>query len=509
MADDTTPDGVVIRRLSDALYHRSEQWGDRVAHINDRGETLTHVDWNAEADAIAGGLAAAGVAPGDRLLLPITNHGVLHMARAYVAAHRAGAICVPINTRWTSSEANWFAGHVGAAWAITDKPGLVTAPGVKVWGIDEMPRDLASLPRQDELPGPDDEADFDIIPTSGTTARPKGVVSSERDAVASLALLTRKISSAKLLHSLPMTSAGGIQGFLITPVRDGTTVITVSAFEAEPFIALAQQQQVNSLFMVPATLRLMLESPAMDGADLSSVRFIFVGSAALPSSTVDLTRALLPGAKLVNSYGATEFGSGNQLRLDPKLIATKANAVGRPVGGGAVEVRDEQGMALPPGETGEIWMKSRGAARRYWNDPEATARTWRDGWVNSGDLGYIDPDGDVILVGRTKEMVIRGGINIAPAEIEDAILQFPGIREAAVVGVPHEVLGEDVVGVLVTADVVSFDQTALEQFLATRLARFKIPRRFVLVEELPRNAMGKVVRRELLEKIVPEPTSKA
>jgi long-chain acyl-CoA synthetase len=159
-----------------------------------------------------------------------------------------------------------------------------------------------------------------------------------------------------------------------------------------------------------------------------------------------------------------------------------------------VEVRDADGNVRPPGEIGSIWLRAKGAPRRYWNDPEETAATWRDGWVASGDLGYVDQDGDVFLAGRAKEMIIRGGYNIAPNEIEDALLRNPSVADAAVIGIPHDVLGQDVAAAIVPRDAATFDEAAVLADLRSRLAYYKVPRRVVILAELPRNAMGKVVK---------------
>jgi long-chain acyl-CoA synthetase len=493
---------VQLRRFSDALAHRATQWGERIAHRDAAGVELTFEAWNARADALGGGLAHCGVAPGDRILLPFTNASVLDMACAYMGAHRAGAVCVPVNPRWTRSEVAGFAELVDASWAVTDVPELLEGVALKrVWRMADVPARPHDVPEQDALPGAEDDADLDILPTSGTTATPKGVVATEREMVASMRQLAQRSPVREMLHALPITGYGGLHGLLLTPLRTGTTVTTMDRFDVDAFLRLVEDVKVDAVYVVPAMLRLLLRAEeSVKRANLESLRWIFVGASMLSPNTVELAERHLPGVKLINTYAATEFGSGNQTRLDPAVIARKPGAVGKPLAGGAVEIRDPDGRPVANGVVGTIWMKSLGAPRRYWNDPEATARTWQNGWVHSGDLGLIDKDGDLVIVGRTKEIVNRGGINIAPAEIEHALHDHPSIREAAVVGIPHEVLGEDLAAAVVLDTDTPFDETAMQRFLLERLARHKVPRIWIVLDQLPRNPMGKVVKFELVER---------
>jgi long-chain acyl-CoA synthetase len=436
------------------------------------------------------------------VLLPISNAHAVDMAIAYMGVHRAGGVCVPINPRWTRIEIGHFADYVGARWAITDEPDrLANLALAGRWEVHGLPRNMHALPDQGALPS---DADADIIPTSGTTGRPKGVVASEAEMVASMRGLSIKSGTTRLLHALPVTAFGGLHGIMLLPLRDGTTVITQPRFEVEDFLRAARDHRADSMYLVPAMLRLLVDNPALRGMEVPTMRWVIVGAAPLPPDTIHRCAAAWPRVKLINTFAATELGSGNRTRISPELLHRKPGSIGKPGPGGAVEVRGPGGP-LPSGAIGELWFKSLGQPRRYWNDPEGSAATWRDGWVASGDLGYVDGDGDIFITGRAKEMIIRGGYNIGPTEIEDLLYAYPGVREAAVIAIPHDVLGQDVAAAIVPKAPGAVDAGALRAWLGERLADYKVPRRVLLVDALPRNAMGKVLKHELVPLFAPLP----
>jgi long-chain acyl-CoA synthetase len=482
--------GPSIRRLPDVLRVRALHTPDAIAH-DDTTTVLTFLDWDRAADEIGGGLAAAGIQPGDRVLLPITNHRGADMAAAFIGVQRLGGICVPVSTRLAVGELEAFRRHVGAEVAITDRPELVAALDLRQWWpVDDVPRDISALPDQDEL---DADGDADIIGTSGTTGRPKGVVFSHAELVDGLDGRATNPSTS-LLHALPFTGYGGCHAVMLLPLKTGSTVVTQPTYEAGAFLRLVESKRPDSLQMVPAMLRLLLEHPDIASADASSVKWIFTGTAPLPSDTVDRLSAVWPKVRLINVYGMTESGSNTQTRGDS---VRKSGSVGRPVVPGTVEVRDDGGRLAPPGAVGEVWTQVK-RPRRYWDDPEATAAAWQDGWLQTGDRGYVDEDGDLILVGRSKELIIRGGYNISPIEVEDVLHLHPKVLDAAVVGVPHEVLGEDVAAAVVLRAGETLGEDELLRWCRERLADNKVPRLVLFVDTLPYNQNAKVVKRELL-----------
>jgi acyl-CoA synthetase (AMP-forming)/AMP-acid ligase II len=486
-----TTEPVRIRRLPDVLRVSAHVMADSLAHVDETTE-LTFGDWDRLADEIGGGLASAGIEIGDRVLLPITNRHAAQMAATFIGVQRAGAICVPVNTRLAVSEVEAFRELVGSRVAITDLPELPRRLSLDRWfSVDDVPRDAASVPDQAALPA---DADADIIGTSGTTGRPKGVVFSHAELIDGLDGCATNPSKI-MLHALPFSGYGGCHGVMMLPLRIASTVVTQPKFEPAGFLALIESKRPTSLQLVPAMLRLLVDHPASPNADVSSVRWIFTGTAPLPSDTVARLAELWPWVRLINVYGMTEGSSGTQTA--GRESVHKAGSVGTPREAGTVEIRDDRGDQVGVGEVGEIWTRMK-HPRRYWNDPEATAATWPGNWLRTGDRGYVDADGDLILVGRSKELIIRGGYNIAPVEIEEVLHAHPDVREAAVLGVPHDVLGEDVAAAVVARDGSSVEEAELIAWCRERLADNKVPRVIVVLNQLPYNQNAKVLKRELV-----------
>ena len=418
-------DSVLIRRLPDLLRARARFTPDDLAH-DDTSTTLTFAEWDGAADDIGGGLVTVGVRPDDRVLLAISNKNASSMAAVFIGVHRAGGICAPVSTRLKKPELEAYRGLVGADLVITDVPDAVADIGCsRVLTLAEVPRDRSALPDQSSLSA---SGDSDIIGTSGTTGAPKGVVFTHAELVDGQDGRSTT-PSKRLMHALPFTGYGGCHGVMLLPLRNGTAVITQPSFDPGSFLKLIAVKRPQSLQLVPAMLRLLVEHPGAAAGDMSSVRWVFTGTAPLPHDTVERFQTLWPSARLINVYGMTEGGGGTQTKSGSSL--NKPGSVGRPAEAGTIEIRDEAGIRVIDGVTGEIWTKVK-TTRRYWNDPDATASTFPGGWVKSGDLGLIDADGDLILVGRSKELIIRGGYNISPVEVEDVLLLHPKVREAAV-----------------------------------------------------------------------------
>jgi long-chain acyl-CoA synthetase len=424
-------------------------------------------------------------------LFPITNANATWFASAFLGAQRAGAICVPANTRLRPDELRALAALTGARWAITDVPTVVeTLDLERWWTVDDAPDDAGAVPDQASLPA---DGDSDIVSTSGTTGRPKGVVFSHAELVGGQdPTLTNP--SRSLLHALPFTGYGGCHAVMMTPLRIGSLVVTQPSFDPLGFLQLIADRRPDSLQLVPAMLRLIVDHPRAREFDASSVKWVFTGTAPLPQDTVERVERVWPTSRLINVYGMTEGGGGTQTK--GKDSVRKSGSVGRPTDPSTIEIRDDDGLAVPCGDVGEIWTRT-AKPRRYWNDPDATAAAWSSGWLKTGDLGFIDTDGDLILVGRSKDLIIRGGYNIAPIEVEDVLHAHPDVQEAAVVGVEHPVLGEDVAAAVVLRSGALFDEDALRAWCAERLAANKVPRTIVVVEALPYNQNAKVMKNEL------------
>lgn len=481
---------VEVRRISDALKVRAVHQREEIAHDDTRRQ-MTYAEWDRAADEVGGGLAAAGLVPGDRVFLPISNNHAIEMAVAVFAVFRAGGIAVPMNTRLTPREIADFAALTTPRFAITDVPEVLeTVPFDGCWTVDAMPRDLAALPDQASL---DPQADAEILGTSGTTGKIKGVVVTHPDLVKGVTGLNLN-KSRSTLNALPLTGSGGNLGIVMLPAKGGATAITQPKFDPKGFLELVRTKQPNLVYLVPSMLRLILDHPDVANYDFVGVRYLMTGTAPLPHDSVKRAMALWPHIRMRNSYGMSEGGIGVGTTSQEQVL--KPGCVGKLPP--HMELRDEAGNPInQPGVVGEIYG-FQSNPRRYWNDDEATAASFKGGWTKTGDLGYVDEDGDLIMAGRSKELIIRGGYNITPLEIETALHQHPAVQQAAVVGVPHEVLGEDIAAAVSLRPGVSATPDEIIAFCREHVADNKVPRTLVIMDELPLNPNGKIVKKELV-----------
>lgn len=478
-----------VRRISDALKVRAVHQRDEIAHDDIRRQ-ITFAQWDREADEVGGGLAAAGLQPGDRVFLPISNARAVEMAIAVFAVFRAGGIACPINTRLNPREIADYAALTTPRWCITDVPDVVKDLALDgCWTVDAMPRNLAALPDQASL---DPDADAEILGTSGTTGKIKGVVVSHPDLMKGVTG-TNMDRSRSTLNALPLTGSGGNLGIVMLPARGGATAITQPKFDPKGFLELVREKRPNLVYLVPSMLRLILDHPDVGQYDFAGVKYLMTGTAPLPHDSVVRAMTLWPHVRMRNSYGMSEGGIGIGTSSNEQVL--KPGCVGKLPP--HMQLRAEDGEVITaPNVVGEIYGYQQ-HPRRYWNDPEATAASFKGGWTRTGDLGYVDEDGDLIMAGRAKELIIRGGYNITPLEIETALHLHPAVQQAAVVGVDHEVLGEDIAAAVTLRPGQSASADEITAFCREHLADNKVPRTLLVLDHMPLNPNGKILKKDL------------
>jgi len=495
-------------------------FGDRTAYTVVGGSSVTFDQWDTDASRLARGLIARGIAPGDRVAIHLDPSNALRWIVSYSAIHRAGAVAVPLNPQLTRPEVERMLAHSEAAGTIVEdslvdryrhrRPPLVvrvpsagtdatvTPPpdgnsgsGATAWAevLLEDP-DYVQVPR-----APDDLAD--IMYTSGTTGSPKAVAV-RHDNYSLTPFGEPSWSGGGWMHASPPYTFAGLS-FVYTPMKLGLRAIYMPRFDADAWFEAVEAERPVSVFLVPAMAHLLLEHPLFDTADLTSVHLCSVGSAPLAPFVLERLQERMPTALVSNNYGMTEAGSVYCL-MPPGEAVKRPGSVGKPAPPAEIVCCDDDGAPVPVGEVGHVRLRIPGRPREYYSDPEATSRTWVDGWLVTGDLGRIDADGYLYIVGRSKDVIIRGGNNIHPTDVEHAIELHPAVREVAVIGVPHPVLGEDVVAYVTLRPGEGATADELRQHTLELLAKYKVPRQWEFIDALPRNATGKVVKAELLRR---------
>jgi long-chain acyl-CoA synthetase len=500
-------------------------------------ERRSFADVMAEADALATALVEdLGVGPGDRVAIAMRNYP--EWVVSFVAVTSIGAIAVALNAWWTADELDYALGDSQPTVAVVDaeraermgdaaarhgtallvvRAGDAALPaGARRWEAVVPPRVAAGARLPDVEIGPDDDAT--ILYTSGTTGRPKGAVSTHRAVIHGLLSFGCRQAadrarrpgggttpgeapevapSAGLILVVPLFHVTGLIPVMLGSFVTGAKLVMMYRWQPERALELIERERVTSFIGVPTQSWDLMQSPRFDEFDTSSLVSVGGGGAPMPPQMVDrLDRTFARGRPSIG-YGMTETNAYGPGSSGPDLVR-KPSAVGRWVPTLQVEIRDPDGRALPLGGVGEIWFRGPHLIRGYWHRPDDTAETIVDGWLRSGDVGRVDDEGFVYVEDRLKDMILRGGENVYCAEVEAALYEHPGVHEAAVFGVPHERLGEEVAAAVlpVAGAVVTVDD--LEGFLRERLAGFKVPSRWVLVDApLPRSATGKILKREL------------
>ncbi len=504
-ATETAPDAPGGHLLVDQLRFMARSHSDRVAYVDlDAGAAITFREWDEASNRVARWLIDHGVAKQDRVALYMDSDHCLQWITTYAGIHKAGAIVVPVNTRLSVDEVLTILHHAEPSAVVTNGRLVDNAHTVEA----AMPiravlttTDWAELDRYDaghiQVPLVADDI-ADIMYTSGTTGLPKGVLVRHRN-VAMIPNTAPGWTEVGWLHGAPLFTFAGMS-FIFNPMKMGLTGLYMPKFDVDRWFDVVERDKPMMIFLVPAMAELITASPRFATADLSGPIAVSIGSAPLAPATLKKLQDRMPQASVINSYGLTEAGPAF-ITMPKDEADRRPGSVGKPNPPMEVRVVDpDTDEDRPPLEVGELLVRLPGKRREYYKDDGANASTWTaDGWLRTGDLAYLDADGFVYISGRIKDMIIRGGNNIYATDVEAVILEHAEVQEAAVVGVPHQVLGEDVGAFVVCKPGASLTDDALLAFCAQKLADYKRPRKLWFVDELPRNATGKVMKHKLRE----------
>jgi fatty-acyl-CoA synthase len=486
------------------------------------GTTTSHAGFAERVRRAASALARLGVAAGDRVAWTGGNHP--SALETLYACGQLGAIWVPVNARLAVPEAEYVLRHSGASVAVHGRDHGALADAlrsvVRTWiaaepavegGTDSLPyEDLlaAAAPEQRDEPVALEDPCL-IMYTSGTTGRPKGATLTHGNMTWNAVNQFMGLDftgDERTLALAPLFHIGGLNGTVNPALLRGGCAVVVRRFDPAETLAVIEEQRVTSFFAVPTMLDAMSRDPGFRSRDLSALRTVGAAGAPLPLPT--LRTWLDRGITMQQSYGMTEAAPGCTV-LDSADAERKVGSAGKPVFFTDVRVLRPDGTEAGVDEVGEIVVQGPNVMAGYWDDPEQTAAVLQDGWYRTGDAGSVDDEGFLYVRDRYKDMIISGGENIYPAEVESALLELPEVAEAAVIGVPDPQWGEVGMAVVVPAGGVAPDPEDLRRRLRSRLAAFKVPKYVELAEELPKTATGKIRKPDLRDRYVPteEPTA--
>ncbi len=499
-------------------YHAAAD-PDRVALVAD-GRTLTYAELHARANQLAGAWRAAGLVAGDGVAVLSANRA--EFVEVYLATQRSGLRLTPVNWHLTPDEVAYIVGDCEAKGLVVDaRFGEIAAPAAAASPATSrlvIGGDLPGFERYEDALGREDPSDLEapslggtMIYTSGTTGRPKGVRRPEMPPVVKYALRLQRYrlddgpradGGDVHLCTGPMYHAGPLMFSCSVPLLAGATVVLMERFDAATALELIETHRVTHTHMVPTMFHRLLSVPddVRSAADVSSLRYVVHGAAPCP---VAVKQRLIEwvGPIVFEYYAATE---GLGTFVDSETWLAKPGTVGKPVPADQVFIGDEEGTPLATGEIGHVWLKAATIGRfEYFKDGDKTASTYRGEHFSLGDMGYLDEDGFLFLTDRTANVIISGGVNIYPAEVDAVLLEHPAVGDAATIGVPDEEWGESVLAVVEPGrDVTPSSELATElvEFCRDRLAHYKCPKRVEFVDELPRQDNGKIYKRVLRER---------
>jgi fatty-acyl-CoA synthase len=503
---------------ADILGERTRLTPDKTALVTvPQGARFTYRALDERARRVASAwLGACGLSPGDRVGLLASNR--VEFLDAFFAAAKSGIILVPLSTRLTPHELEYIVRDAGLrafmyggdfADAVR---ALCDAAPVERWIALDEPLNTAHARLEDLLPlgiGPlprqDPEAVCCLLYTSGTTGKPKGVMVPHRmvtwngyNTVACWQLREDDVSPI----FTPLYHAGGLGAFLVPIFTIGGTIVLHAGFDPAEIWRTIERERCTVVLGVPTIYKVLMEAPEFDRVDLSHVRAFMSGGAPLPLYIIEAYQRR--GVVFKQGYGLTEVGV-NCFSMTVEESLRKRGSIGKPFMFTEARLAADEGSAVNAGEVGELWLRGPHVCKGYWNNPAATAAVLdASGWFHTGDLARQDEDGFFYIAGRKKDMLISGGVNVYPAEIEGELLLHPTVKDVAVVGVPDSTWGESGAAFVVLREAGRASAEELAAFLGLKLAKYKIPKHWMFVDALPRTPYGKVLKGELRDRLIRE-----
>lgn len=532
------------RSLGTSFLGAAQQHAQKPALLFE-GHSVSYGDLARQSQGFALALRLHGIQPGERVALLLPNFP--HFLPAYLGTLWAGAIVLPMNPTYRPPEIRHIFSDAGVTAAVvwseilplvqqtldddtqlrlivavtlptgeelpSGKPSSAdpasTQPPIKVLSFEHFLGEAAAAAAQGKAPPPAAEPDQDdtavILYTSGTTGKPKGAMLTHRNLLsnAQAVIQLAELHPGDVLMSiLPLFHAFGSTVCMVAPLLAGAQVVLVPKFDPRRLLSTIQQHNVTLLAGVPSMYALLLRTPVA-AQDISSLRLCVSGGAALPGEVLRSFKDKF-GIPLIEGYGLTE--TSPVATFNPPKGVQKAGSIGIPLPGVEVQVHDTSGNPVPPEEIGEIVVRGPNVMKGYYHLPEATAQTIRNGWLYTGDLGYQDKDGYFFLVDRAKDLIIKGGLNVYPRELEEVLLTHPKIAEAAVVGVGDQTKGESIKACISPREGVTLTKDEVIDFMRERVAPYKVPNMvefYPLPGGLPKNATGKTLKTELRQAKAP------
>jgi len=497
--------------ISELLARQARKYPNKEAIVSG-GDRITYKEWNRSVNKLASALSKRGIGKGDKVVLHMPN--VTEFLYTYFAVHRLEAIIVPINAKFVQDEIEYILDHSDAKAFLThellfenvasiQKPDLLQIKtGAAQDGYLAFDDVLKSGDEAEIVSTTHEDDEASMLYTSGTTGRPKGVLFTNRNLLTISSMISIELTintDSRLLHIMPLSHSAPLHLFLVSGTYVGATHVLAPTFTPDLMLDLISSEKITHFFGAPVAYMMTAKHPKIQEYDLSSVEYWLYGGAPLGTKEVQYVKKQFKTDRLMCLYGSTEAGPNGTL-LRPEEHDAKAGSVGqRAALHCEIGLVDENGEPVEQGDIGEIILRGEGTMKGYYKNKEKTNETLKDGWLYTGDMGIQDEDGYFWVIDRKKDIIISGGVNVFPKEIEETLTTHPAIAEAAVIGVPHPEWGETVKAFVVLEDDVDDLEENCKRFLSDKLASYKIPRIYTKLDALPRNASGKLLKQQLRE----------